>query len=110
MYPYSSYDCTGFGRAYGYGYGYGYGWYPGGYPVTIIYTGSTSGGSSRPHGRVVNGQGYAKGGDTGPELGIRRTSDTWSRPSSGSSGSSSGSTPAASSGSTEQRTAQPRPQ
>jgi hypothetical protein len=77
-YPYSSYDCSGVGR----GYGYGYDWYSGGYPVTIIYSGSSSGGS-RPHGRVVNGQGYAKGGDAGPELGTPRPSDSWSRPSNG---------------------------
>jgi hypothetical protein len=104
--PYSSYDCSGLGR----GYGYGYGWYPGGYPITIIP--SSGGGGSRPHGRVVNGDGYAKGGDTGPEIGIPRTPDTWSQPSSGSSSGSSGATApstSSSSGSGGQRTAKPRP-
>jgi len=105
MYPYSSYACTGFGRAYGYGYGYGS--YPGGYPVTIIYTGSISGGSSRPHGRVVNGQGYAKGDDGATAQALPRpTNDSWSRPSSGSSGSSGSSS---TSPPPEQRTAKPRP-
>ncbi|HEX9349566.1 MAG TPA: hypothetical protein VF919_18485 [Gemmatimonadales bacterium] len=109
IYPYSSYDCTGFGRAYAYGYGYG--WYPGGYPVTIIYTGSISGGSSRPHGRVVNGQGYAKGDDGATAQALPRpTNDSWSRPSSGSSSGSAGAaapTSSSSSGSSG-RTAQPR--
>lgn len=107
MLPYAAYDCTGLGSSYGYGYG----WYPGGYPVTIIYSGSSGGGGSRPHGRVVNGQGYAKGGDTGPAQGTPRPSDSWSRPSSGSSGSSGAAAPStsSSSGSGEQRTAKPRP-
>jgi len=110
MYPYS-YDCSGLG--YGYGYGYGYDWYPGDHPVTIIYGGSSGGGSSRPHGRVVNGQGYAKGGDGSTAQGLPRpTNDSWSRPSSGSTSGSTASTPStsSSSGSTEQRTAKPRPQ
>ena len=111
MYPYSSYDCRGLG--YGYGYGYGYDWYAGGHPVTIIYSGSTGGGGSRPHGRVVNGQGYAKGGDGSTAQSMPRpTNDSWSRPSSGSTaGSTAAGTPSttSSSGSTEQRTAKPRP-
>jgi len=108
MYPYTSYDCSG----RGYGYGYGYGWYPGGYPVTIIYSGSSGGSSSRPHGRVVNGQGYAKGDDPGSAQSLPRPSaDSWSRPASGSSSGSTGTgaQSSSSSGSTEQRTAKPRP-
>ena len=107
MYPYTSYDC---GR-FGYGYGYGYGWYQGGYPITIIHGGSSSGGSARPHGRVVNGQGYAKGADTGPAQGSPRPSGSWSQPSSGSSPGSSGTgaQSTSSSGSSGQRTAKPRP-
>jgi len=102
MYAYSSYNCSALG--YGYGYGYGYGWYPGGYPVTIVPSG---GGSSRPHGRVVNGQGYAKGADTGSALATPRPTDSGSRSSSGSSSGSSSAT--SGSGSGEQRTAKPRP-
>jgi hypothetical protein len=103
MSPYSSYDCSGLG------YGYGYGLYPGGYPVTIVYLGS-GGGSSRPHGRVVNGEGYAKGPDAGTAQALPRPSDSWSQPSGGSSSGSTGThTSTSSSGSTEQRTAKPRP-
>jgi hypothetical protein len=108
MLSYGTDDCTGLGSAYGYGYG----WYPGGYPVTIIYSGASSGGGSRAHGRVVNGEGYVKGGDTGPEFGTPRPSDTWSPRSSGSSSGSSGAgapSTSSSSGSGEQRTAKPRP-
>lgn len=113
FYGYSSYYCDGM---YGYGYGYypyGNGWYPGDYPVTIIYTGSSGGsggGGSHPHGRVVNGQGYQEGAGA--------TSDVtrWGEPRSSTSTTSSGaaatpvSTPSTStSSSTEQRTAKPRP-
>jgi hypothetical protein len=97
LYDYGSYDCTR--RGYGYGYGNRSGWYPGGYPVLIVY----NGGSPRPHGRVVNGEGYKTGG-TGTGEAMPRVPDT---PYSTSSGSSSGSS--SSSGSTEQRTAHPRP-
>jgi len=105
MYPYS-YDCGS------YGYGYGYGFYPGGNPPTIVYIGGGGGSGSRPHGRVVNGQGYAKGDDaatTGQAL--PRPSGDFSRPSNGSSGSTGTGTQStgSSSGSTEQRTAKPRP-
>lgn len=111
MYPYSSYDCSGLGYGYGrgYGYGYGYGWYGGGYGVVIIPSG---GGSSRPHGKVVNGQGYAPGDDdTGTKAMPRPSADTWSRPSSGSTSGSTGGGSATTSTSSggEQRTAKPRP-
>lgn len=102
--PYASYDCTGFGGMYRYGYGYGYGygsgWYPGGYPVMIVYSGGGS--SSRPHGRVVNGQGYAQGGNTGTAE--RLPTSRESSPGGASSPSSS-----STSSSSEQRTAKPRP-
>ncbi len=106
MYPSSAYDC-------GRGYGYGYGWYPNGYPVIIIYNSGGGGGGgggsvSRPHGRVLNGQGYTTGGDAGSGQARPRTSDTWSQTSSGAS-SVSQPTTSSSSGSTEQRTAKPRP-
>lgn len=110
LYSYSSYDCVG--RLYGYGYGYGYDWYSNDHPVTIIYIGSSGGGGSRPHGRVVNGQGYAQGGDTGFDQGTPRPStDTWSRPTTGSSSGSTGAGSATTSTSSggEQRTAHPRP-
>ncbi len=107
MYQYS-YDCAG---GYGYGYGYGYGFYPGSNPPTIIYVGGGGGSSSRPHGRVVNGGGYAKGDDAATARGLPRPSGDFSRPSNGSSGSTGTGTQStgSSSGSTEQRTAKPRP-
>jgi len=114
MYPYS-YDCSGRGYNYGYGYGYGYeygyGLYPGGNPVTIIYVGSGGGSGSRPHGRVVNGEGYAKGADAATAQALPRPSaNSWSQPSSGSSSGSAGAqSSSSSSGSSEQRTAKPRP-
>jgi hypothetical protein len=115
MYPYS-YDCSGRGYGYGYGYGHRYGLYPGGYPVTIIYVGSGGGGGSRPHGRV-SPQGYVKGSDAvSAEARPRSSTDSWSRPASGSSSGSTGtgtgaqgSSSSGSTGSTEQRTAKPRP-
>ncbi len=114
-FPYTyRFDCAGL-RGYGFGYGYGYdaGWYPNGYPVIIVHTGSSA--PSRPHGRVVNGQGYTQSGLEGAAAKPRSA-----EPSSTSSGrsstgsfhgtSSSGSTSTSSSGSSEQRTAKPRPQ
>jgi hypothetical protein len=111
MDPYASYYCHEFGyRPYSpYGFdGYGYGYYPGGYPITIVFSGS--GGSSRPHGRVVNGNGYAQGGNPDPAQATPRpTEPRWpSSSGSGSTGSASGSS-GGSSGSGEQRTAKPRP-
>ena len=111
IYAYSSYDCGGLGYRYGYGLGYGYDWYRGDQPVTIIYSGSSVGGSARPHGRVVNGEGYAKGDDGATAQALPRpTNDSWSRPSSGSSSGSSGAAAPSSSSSSGSsgRTAQPR--
>ena len=115
-------DLT-FGYGYGYGYGspycgyeYGYpGYYPGyGYPYVIVYTGSGSGGGGagsdggQRHGRVINGRGYQEG--EGANADVSRPAQP--RPdgfaSSGNSGSR-GATPSSSGGSTEQRTAKPRP-
>ena len=112
MDPYASYYCREFGyRPYSpYGFdGYGYGWYPGGYPVTIVFSGV--GGGSRPHGRVVNGNGYAQGGDPGTARATPRPTEPRlpSSSGSGSTGSGSGSSGGGSSGSGEQRTAKPRP-
>jgi hypothetical protein len=108
-----SYNCGAGGYGYGFGSDYGYGWNPGG--VTIIYGGSSGGGSSHPHGRVVNGAGYAKGDDGPSTQAVPRSADSWSRPTSGSTSGSSGSgtqstSTSSSSGATEQRTAKPRPQ
>jgi hypothetical protein len=108
MYPYSSYDCSGLRYGYGRGYGYGFDWYGGGYGVVIIPSG---GGGSRPHGKVVNGQGYAPGDDdTGTKAMPRPSVDSQSRPSTGpSSGSSGAAAPSSSSSSgSSGRTAQPR--
>ena len=106
MYQYS-YDCAG-----SYGYGYGYGFYPGSNPPTIVYVGGGGGSSSQPHGRVVNGEGYAKGDDATTAQALPRPSGDFSRPSNGSSGRTGTGTQStgSSSGSTEQRTAKPRPQ
>lgn len=109
-YGYGSPYCGGFG-----GYGYGYpGFYPGyGYPYVIVYTGSGSGGAvdAHRHGRVVNGKGYQEGQGSTPDV------SRPGQPRSDGFGSNSGSTgtrtstPSTSSsgGSTEQRTAKPRP-
>ena len=111
MDPYASSYCRDFGyRRYSpFGFdGYGYGYYPGGYPITIVFSGT--GGSGRPHGRVVNGNGYARGGDPDPAQATPRpTEPRWpSSGGTGSTGSASGSS-SGSSGSGEQRTAKPRP-
>jgi hypothetical protein len=95
--PFSSY-CD----SYAFRYPYPYGWYP----VSIIYTGGTSGdgsggGDTRSHGRVVNGRGYQEGMSTSSD--VARTGEPRS--------TSAGATPApsASTSSGEQRTAKPRP-
>jgi len=109
--PYASSYCRDFGyRPYSpFGFdAFGYGYYRGGYPITIVFSGG--GGSGRPHGRVVNGDGYAQGGNPDAARASPRPTEP-SRPSSsgtGSTGSASGSS-SGSSGSGEQRTAKPRP-
>ena len=100
--------CGGFGGYYGYGYP---GYYPG-YPYVIVYTGgSPSGGGggdrARPHGRVVNGQGYREG--VGASADVSRHAEPRSDPVGSSSGGTSTRTSTSSSGSGEQRTAKPRP-
>lgn len=116
---YSPYAYDGYNRySYGaYGYG-GYGGY-GGYvyqpPVVIIR--NPGGGSGHTHGRVVNGQGYTRGGSSSGSAGMAsnpRSASGSGSTSSGStssgtasSGSSSGSS--TSSGSGETRQAKPRP-
>ena len=103
-----SYGCAGsYGYGYGHGYGYGYG-----NPPTIVFIGGGGGSSSRPHGRVVNGQGYTQGDDAAPKgQALPRPSGDTSRPSNGTSGGTGTGTQStgSSSGSTEQRTAKPRP-
>ena len=93
---YSSY-CD----AYAFRYPYPFGWYP----VSIVYTGGTSGGAgggdSRSHGRVVNGRGYQQGTSTSSD--VVRTG----QPRSTSSGDMPA--PSASASAGEQRTAKPRP-
>ena len=90
------------------GYGFGSGFYPGGYPVLIVYTGS----SSRGHGRVVNGQGYREGTNGGTTTpGMPKSGDVGSvSPGGFSSGSGSSTSSTSSSGSSGSgRTAHQRP-
>jgi len=101
-----SYGCAG---SHGYGYGYGYGY---GNPPTIVFIGGGGGSRSRPHGRVVNGQGYTQADDAATKgQALPRPSGDTSRPSNGTTGSTGTGTQStgSSSGSTEQRTAKPRP-
>jgi hypothetical protein len=131
---YSPYGC-GYYSPYGYspyGYGYnpwygGYGWNYGGGTVVIVSGGG--GGQSAPHGRVVNGRGYNRNGQSSGSANQARPRDR-NAPApqterSRNSGSSAGSSPSTSSGSSapppsstsarpssssgEGRTAKPRP-
>ena len=95
MQPYARYDCFGGG----YGYRHGNGWYPGGYPLAIVYTGPPA--APRPHGRMVNGQGYT--------VGSSGTGQAQPNSAGSSGGNSSNSSTGSSSSSSEGRTAQPRP-
>jgi hypothetical protein len=90
--------CYGYGDPYGYGYGngyspygwgnsgwgYGYGNAPGAPPVIVV--------NGKEKGRVVNGQGYTRGGSTGDDEGTRTA-----RPRS-TSGTSSGASSSGNSG------------
>jgi len=108
------YNGYGYGSGYG-GYGYGYGGYVYQPPVVIIR--NPNGGSGHTHGRVVNGEGYTRGGSSGSTgtTGVPRSasggSSAGSSTSSGStsSGSSAGSSSSGSSSSGETRQAKPRP-
>jgi hypothetical protein len=106
-YLYSPYGYT----PYGYGYGFGFGWYPSGAPVVIIRNPNVN---APAHGRVVNGQGYVRGGSgsDGSSRGSvpRRSRDGSSTTSTGSSsrGGTSVSPSSGSSGQSTGRTAKPR--
>ena len=104
LYNYAPYDCAGLYPGYGYGYGSGYGWYPGGYPVTIVFTPS-----ARAHGRVVNGQGYKEGAGTNADAMPRSGDFGKVTPSGWSTGSTTSSTSSSSSSGSGERTAKPRP-
>lgn len=100
-YPWLGYGAYGLGYGYG-GYGFGYGWYPGGGPVVIIQNpGSTT---PAPHGRVVNGRGYSRGGSDQPAGAGSSTRRTSGAGAGGQSGGRSGTT-----GTSTGRTAKPRP-
>ena len=99
---------------YGYG-GYGYGGYAYGYyqpPIVVVRAEP-----ARPHGRVVNGRGYARGDDGGTSTGATAQPRGGSSSSGGTSSGSSGSAGSSSSGSSSSggsssggtRTAKPRP-
>ena len=95
---------------YGYGYnGYMYGHYY--QPPVVIVRGGTGGTPARPHGHVVNGQGYTRDPAPSSERPSTR-SGSGSGSSSGTTSSSSGSTSSGNSGSSssgETRHAKPRP-
>jgi hypothetical protein len=122
MYPYGYgyYGLSPFDYYYSpfgyspYGYGFGFGWYPAGGPVVII---RNPGDVNAPeHGRVVNGRGYVRGGQSGSDDNARGSVPRRSRndsPSAGGSssrGGSSVSSPSSgsSSGQSTGRTAKPR--
>lgn len=104
--PFNRYAYGGYGYGYvgysGYGYNpYGYGYYPGYTPVIVVTRGSGDTQTSRPHGRVVKGQGYTSGtGSSGSSATSSGAAERVGGGSSGSTSSSSGSgSAAASSGS-----------
>jgi hypothetical protein len=115
LYSPLGFGYTGYGYGSGYGgYGYGYGGYVYQPPVVIIR--NPNGGSGHTHGRVVNGEGYTRGGSSGSTgtTGVPRSASGGSSSSSGStsagstsSGSTSSSSGSSSSGETRQ--AKPRP-
>ena len=123
MYPPYGYGFYGFGFSpldyyyspFGYspyGYGFGYGWYPGAGPVVIIRNPNVN---APEHGRMVNGRGYVRGGQSGSDgssrgSAPRRSRNDWPSTSSGSSssGGSSVSSPSSSGGQSTGRTAKPR--
>jgi hypothetical protein len=108
-YLYSPFGYTPYG--YGYGMGFGYGWYPGSGPVVIIRNPNVN---APEHGRVVNGRGYVRGGQSGSDNDARgavprRTrNDSPSTSGSSSRGGSSASPSSGSSGQSTGRTAKPR--
>lgn len=108
-YYYSPYGYSPYG--YGFGFGSGYGWYPGSGPVVIIKNPEVN---APEHGRVVNGRGYVRGGQSGSDDNARgsvprRSRNDWPSTSGSSSrGGSSVSSPSSGSGSSTGRTAKPR--
>jgi hypothetical protein len=90
--------CYGYGDQYGYGYGngyspygwgnsgwgYGYGYAPGAPPVIVVNPG-------KEKGRVVNGQGYTRGGSSSDDEPATRTARPRSTGGTSSGASSSGS-------------------
>ena len=99
MPSYDDYCYDSYGR--GYGYGRGNGWYPYGYPIQIVFSSPIP---PRRHGSVVNGQGYSDGSS-----GTGQAQPNTGSVSGGGYSSGGGSTTGSSSGSSEGRTAQPRP-
>jgi hypothetical protein len=96
----ASYDYCYDSYGRGYRYGYGNGWYPNGYPIAIVFSPPSPPSPPRQHGSVVNGQGYSDGSSGTGQAQPR--SDEVSAGGYSPGGSSS-------SGSSEGRTAQPRP-
>ena len=105
-YGYSPYPYLYDGYYNGNGYGYFY------RPPVVIVRGNGGGGAARPHGHVVNGQGYTRG-TTPPSSGESASTGSGAKggTSSGSTGSTSSTSAGASSGSSsaEPRHAKPRP-
>ncbi|MBM3907046.1 MAG: hypothetical protein FJ363_03095 [Gemmatimonadetes bacterium] len=114
------YDPFGLNR-YGYGgytgYGYGYGGYYGGYywgPRPIVIVPANPGDNTQARGRAVKGGGYTRGsgGYSKPSSGTSGSSASGGSSSGGSSSSgkaSSGGSSSGSSGGSSGRTAKPRP-
>ncbi|HEY9429384.1 MAG TPA: hypothetical protein VIR34_19640 [Gemmatimonadaceae bacterium] len=120
MYPPYGYGYYGFGLSpfdyyyspFGYTpYGYGYGWYPGAGPVVIIRNPNVN---APEHGRMVNGRGYVRGGQSGSDGSARGSvprrsrNDSPSTSGSSSRGGSSVSSPSSGGGQSTGRTAKPR--
>ena len=110
-YYYSPFGYSPYGYGYGYGYGFGYGWYPGSGPVVIIRNPNVN---APEHGRVVNGRGYVRGGQSGSDGNARGSvprgsrNDGSSTSGSSSRGGSSVSSPSSGGGQSTGRTAKPR--
>lgn len=82
--PFFFYDPYYLGYGYGMNYGYspfysGFGWYSGYYRPTTVVIGDRPDYEPRPHGRVISGRGYSRGGSSAT-TGSSRAPSTRSAP------------------------------